>query len=575
MLQRIRLVRGRAIQHALFSSSTHDGASSAGIFVDAENLGSFLKADGARQLVESASEFGNPIVRKAYGNWANPGVSAHQHSLVANGFQLIHTPHPIKQKSAADLAMVVDVMATQQRMPDLDCFVLATGDSDFSHLFCHLRQAGRKVVGVGPKSVLSEIVKNTADRFIYVVDKSESSRVSTTTSSRSAFAASVLDHASMPDALALLDRAMRNIRVDDDGAVNPGLLKEQCLVLDSAFDERQLGFRGFVEFLRASRRFNIVDKGPGVVRAFHMPDGRNSAAVDDEAIALLERVSLSPILTRSFDTFGYVNPSLLKDQCLLRDPRFSEERFGFSNFKDFLHASNLFDIVMSGQQIQIYPRGKSPSDGDEVALFRSAVDMNVFRSTFQKCSRFWLCVGIFRKSSISPLVDDTGTLSRPRVLYEIDMARLEQSFEEDDAAFPIVVEAIDAILIWDAKVHCAMEIAAAKRTLTPYLKGSCAVDDLAFTSMWELVEDHPNTFVRTSVEIMAAFYLQHDEPRSESQDASAGARESAFVTSLKTRFSMSTELLISTCVELRHRASELDAESLALPRTLSEWRNVL
>ena len=281
---------------------------------------------------------------------------------------------------------------------------------------------------------------------------------------------------------------------------------------------------------------------------------------------------------------------MLKDQCLFRDPRFSEERFGFSNFKDFLRASNLFDIAMSGQQIQIYPRGKSPSDSDEVAL-----SAYVFRSAFQKCSRFWLRVGIFRKSSshetqigvrrsalptrrvqlpISPSVDDTGTLT-PRVLYEIDMARLEQSFEEYDAAFPIIVEAMDAILIWNAKVHYAMEMAAAKRTLTPYLKGSCAVDDLAFTSMWELVEDHPNTFVRTSVEMMAAFNLQHDEPGSESQDASVGARESAFVMSLKTGFSMSTELLLRTCVELQQRASELDAESLALPRTLSEWRGVL
>ena len=87
---------------------------------------------------------------------------------MANGFQLIHTPNPVKQKSAADIAMVVDVVTTQQRMPDLDCFVLATGDSGFSHLFFHLQQAGRKSIGVGPKSLLREIVKNTADHFIYV-----------------------------------------------------------------------------------------------------------------------------------------------------------------------------------------------------------------------------------------------------------------------------------------------------------------------------------------------------------------------------------------------------------------------
>ena len=52
-------------------------------------------------------------------------------------------------------------------LPRLSCFVLATGDSDFSHLYVHLRKCGCYIVGVGPKSVLSEIVKTTADRFVY------------------------------------------------------------------------------------------------------------------------------------------------------------------------------------------------------------------------------------------------------------------------------------------------------------------------------------------------------------------------------------------------------------------------
>ena len=50
-------------------------------------------------------------------------------------------------------------------MKDLTSFVLATGDSDFSHLFCHLRQDGRRVVGFGPRSALSEIVKNSVGRY--------------------------------------------------------------------------------------------------------------------------------------------------------------------------------------------------------------------------------------------------------------------------------------------------------------------------------------------------------------------------------------------------------------------------
>ncbi len=46
--------------------------SSVGIFLDAENLTQFLKAEGGRRLVDWAVEFGNPIVRRAYGDWSLP-----------------------------------------------------------------------------------------------------------------------------------------------------------------------------------------------------------------------------------------------------------------------------------------------------------------------------------------------------------------------------------------------------------------------------------------------------------------------------------------------------------------------
>lgn len=65
----------------------------AGIFVDAENLQGFLKRGGASRLVEQASEFGSPIVRRAYGNWNMAGMQALQGQLVTNGFQLIHVPY--------------------------------------------------------------------------------------------------------------------------------------------------------------------------------------------------------------------------------------------------------------------------------------------------------------------------------------------------------------------------------------------------------------------------------------------------------------------------------------------------
>ncbi len=242
----------------------------AGIFVDAENLQGALKRDGARRLVELASEFGNPIVRRAYGNWNVQGLQLLQHSLVSNGFQLIHVPYPVSKKSAADIAMVVDVMATQYRMPELSCFVLATGDSDFSHLFCHLRQDGRRVVGFGPRSALSEIVKTSVDRYIYTNEHGPGGyepmkaalcpplRLPPLPRSlprpRSCRRPRCFDADARPwkVAVALVERAL--LQLDEaapDEMVNASRLKERLIALDSAFDEKRFGpfssLRAFLE----------------------------------------------------------------------------------------------------------------------------------------------------------------------------------------------------------------------------------------------------------------------------------------------------------------------------------------
>jgi len=155
-------------------------------------------------------------------------------------------------------------------MPNLSCFVLATGDSDFSHLFCHLRQSDRVVVGVGPRSVLSEIVKNTADKFVYTSDlvrdvddrrlRVASATVASVATERDAVAGDMTcDTVSEVDTIvlhseanALLTRALQTVDWDQKCDISPSELKGIMLRLDSSFDERRLGIKKFQTFLSAS-----------------------------------------------------------------------------------------------------------------------------------------------------------------------------------------------------------------------------------------------------------------------------------------------------------------------------------
>jgi hypothetical protein len=152
------------------------GRPAVGIFLDADNLSGFLKNNGASKLVEIAREFGNPMLMRAYGNWSNASLEM-QHKLLVLGFELVHAIHPRPGKNSADIAMVIDAIDIKHTKDIIKCFVLATGDSDFTPLFRNLRESGRQVVGVGPKSVLGQYAQNLSDRFFYIDNESSQQKL--------------------------------------------------------------------------------------------------------------------------------------------------------------------------------------------------------------------------------------------------------------------------------------------------------------------------------------------------------------------------------------------------------------
>jgi len=216
------------------------------IFLDVENLSGWLKADGGEALLERANELGRVVVRRAYGDFSIASVSVRQPELNLLGFEFVHVYHPVRGKNSADIQIVVDVMEYLARIPDLEWVVLATGDSDFSPLFRRLRELGKFVVGVGPHSALSETVKKSCNRFIYIDEKLKANGVSAplkTTQVRE-------------DALDLLERVLGNF---PDG-VSLSALKNKMLEIDSAFDEHNLGFGGFMKFCQSAPEIIRLDQ---------------------------------------------------------------------------------------------------------------------------------------------------------------------------------------------------------------------------------------------------------------------------------------------------------------------------
>ncbi len=206
------------------------------IFIDVENLTQWVKEDGPEKLLSELSSTGQIIVRRAYGNWTNQNLFNFQGNLNRSGFELIHNYHPISGKNSSDIQLTIDVMEYALRLNDVDWFVLATGDSDFSPLFRRLREIGKEVIGVGPRSALSESVKTSCSRYVYTDITQETIKLA------------------IDDAINLVEKALKTF----EEPAPYSSLKNVMINIDSAFDEKALGFKSFSEFLKSIDSIELV-----------------------------------------------------------------------------------------------------------------------------------------------------------------------------------------------------------------------------------------------------------------------------------------------------------------------------
>lgn len=212
------------------------------IFIDVENLTKWVSEDGPEKLLDEICSIGQPVVRRAYGNWNSTSVTHFQAYLNRLGFELVHNFHPVSGKNSSDIQMTVDVIEYAWDLEGLSWFVLATGDSDFSPLFRRLREMGKGVIGVGPRSTLSETVKTSCSRYIYTESVTQKGEMAI----QSAYEDAV-------------DNVERILSIFGD-KIHLSLLKQKLLNLDSAFNEKQLGFASFSSFIESVEGISLNDK---------------------------------------------------------------------------------------------------------------------------------------------------------------------------------------------------------------------------------------------------------------------------------------------------------------------------
>jgi len=132
------------------------------VLIDADNIPSAY----IKEMMEEIAKYGNPTVKRIYGDWTKPQVIKWKNILLENALNPIQQYGYTTGKNATDSAMIIDAMDILYS-DSVDGFCIASSDSDFTKLAMRLREAGKHVIGIGEKKTPEPFIV-ACDRFIYL-----------------------------------------------------------------------------------------------------------------------------------------------------------------------------------------------------------------------------------------------------------------------------------------------------------------------------------------------------------------------------------------------------------------------
>jgi len=256
-------------------------------------------------ILDYASSFGRLALTRAYADWSMPVNTRYKKQLVDRAIDLIQLFPASGSKNGADIRLAVDALEDMARMPQVGTVVLAAGDSDYIPLAQRLKRMGRYVVAVGVAGATSRSLAAACDELLTydslpglaqgsdeveeaapparktakkAAKKSTKAAPEATPEPEPAPAVALkpIFVAAAPDsddeqdderalarqATRLLLRAMRLLgeKDSDDEWVHSGTVKSQMKRMDSSFNEKDLGFKSFTDFLKSRNSAVEVDE---------------------------------------------------------------------------------------------------------------------------------------------------------------------------------------------------------------------------------------------------------------------------------------------------------------------------
>ena len=132
------------------------------VLIDADNAPRSALGD----VMAEVAVYGTPTIKRIYGDWTTPNLASWKPLLLENAITPVQQYGYTTGKNSTDSAMIIDAMDILYSRR-VDGFVLVSSDSDFTRLALRLREAGKKVYGMGEKKTPNPFIV-ACDKFVYI-----------------------------------------------------------------------------------------------------------------------------------------------------------------------------------------------------------------------------------------------------------------------------------------------------------------------------------------------------------------------------------------------------------------------
>ena len=219
------------------------------VLIDGDNIPSRY----VKELLEEIAKYGNPTLKRIYGDWTKPSLGKWKKVLLENAITPVQQYGYTTGKNATDSAMIIDAMDILYSKK-VDGFCLVSSDSDFTRLAIRLREAGMMVYGIGEKKTPNPFIV-ACDRFIYLEILKKASESDATNTLKSKTHKNKVDKIT-PAVINLIKTTISDLE-DDDGWAFLGEVGALLQKKQPNFDPRNFGFQKLTPLVKSTSKFEI------------------------------------------------------------------------------------------------------------------------------------------------------------------------------------------------------------------------------------------------------------------------------------------------------------------------------